>query len=213
MAQKIYFLIFDEVEVLDFTGPFDVFSMANAAANSMNQPDLFELLTISPDGKTVTAMHGLSINPNYSIDTCPIGSDDILIVPGGTPPSVLSFYDDHPEVLPWLTAQQAEVKVLASICVGALIAAPAMAFQGKTATTHHQFLGQLETMLAGQNATVVPGVRYVDNPGTPTIMASAGVSAGLDLAFYLLRKLTDADITNKTMDIMEYNGTRNWVLG
>ncbi len=211
MKQKIYFLVYDEVEVLDFSGPFDVYSMANVAANNKGQGDLFELLTLSPTGKTVTAMHGLSINPTYSIDDCPIGADDILIVPGGTLPSVNSFYDTYPTMLPWMTAQKDQVKVFASVCIGALIAAPAMAFEGKKTTTHHQLLGQLEALVQGQNAAVIPGARYVDNDGTPNIMSSAGVSAGMDLAFYLLKKLTNQNIVSQTMNIMEYNGTTNWV--
>ena len=210
--QKIYFLIYNDVEILDFSGPFDVFSMANVASKSMTGQELFELFTVSPDGKTVTAMHGLSVNPDYSIENCPIGPDDVLIVPGGTGKAVNKFFDIYPTALPWMIKQKNQVKVFASICIGAIIAAKADAFVGKKTTTHHRFLGQLEALVEGQDAVVIPGVRYVDNDGSPNIMSSAGVSAGLDLSFYLLGKLSNQQIVSGTMNIMEYNGTTNWAM-
>ncbi len=204
--RRAIFLIYDDVEVLDFTGPFDVFSMANVVG--AKRP--FELFTVSPDGKPVRTMHGLSVNPDYSIDNCPKDDMDFVVIPGGVPPLMLDFDQRYPDVIDWIAESRSWTKVLATVCIGALIGARAGVFDGLRATTHHAFLDKL-TEFSDSKATVIPGARYVDNDGEPEIISSSGVTAGIDMALYLLGKHEGCDVRRKTAAIMEYNGTSNWV--
>lgn len=72
-------LLFDEVEVLDFAGPFEVFSVTAAEDGGKERP--FEVKTISETGEAVTARNGLTVVPDFSIENAP--RFDILIIPGG----------------------------------------------------------------------------------------------------------------------------------
>src|SRR5690349_9375713 len=76
-TRKVGIVIFDEVEVLDFCGPFEVFSVTGGREGL--RP--FEVFTVAEESKPITARGGLSVNPSYSFESCP--RPDILLVPGG----------------------------------------------------------------------------------------------------------------------------------
>lgn len=204
--RKVVFLIYDGVEVLDFTGPFDVFSMANISG--AKEP--FELITVSPDGNAIQTMHGLTITPNYSIDNYPKEHTSVLIIPGGLPSIMKEFDKRYPAVMDWITDMRHHSKVVASVCIGALIAAKAGVFDGLKATTHHGFLRDLRTYTDGK-AIIEAGNRYVNNSGSPQTISSAGVSSGMDMAFFLLGQLEGPEVQRATANVMEYNGTVNWL--
>ncbi len=221
---NIFFLLFDYVEVLDFTGSFDVFSMANIPLNPPGHPPnydqghVFRLYTVTEKGGRVTALHGLKIETDYSFATCPTDDIDVLIIPGASPDIIKRFIAENPSVIAWLEQRLSHVPVVASVCVGALILATAGGFDGLQCTTHHGSLGDLKAILEARDAkaTVVPGARYIDNPSSenPRILSSAGVSAGIDQAFHMLREiLGNPTLADSTATIMEYNESRNWVYG
>ncbi len=222
---NIFFLLFDYVEVLDFTGSFDVFSMANIPVPqppgqppNYDQGHAFKLYTVSEAGGKVTALHGLKIEPDYSFATCPNDAIDVLIIPGASPDIIKKFIDENPSVIDWLKQRLGHVPVVASVCVGALILATAGGFDGLQCTTHHGSIGDLKKILDARDAraTIIPGARYIDNPDSenPRILSSAGVSAGIDQAFYMLREILGNDtLAGSTATIMEYNETRNWTYG
>ncbi|MEM8637580.1 MAG: DJ-1/PfpI family protein [Cyanobacteria bacterium P01_G01_bin.54] len=218
---NIFFLLFDYVEVLDFSGSFDVFSMANIpleteGESSYDQGQFFKLYTVSESGETVTALHGLKIEPDYSFATCPNDSIDVLIIPGASTLIIQQLIKEHPTIVDWVTQRLPQVPIVASVCVGALILAKAGGFDSaRQCTTHHGAIKDLKVILAERetDVTVIPGARYVDNPEmqNPRILSSGGVSAGIDQAFYLLREiLGDEALASITATIMEYNETRNW---
>jgi len=204
--RKVFFLIYDGVEVLDFTGPFDVFAMTSVATGQTH----FEMHTVSPNDRPVTTWHGLVIQAKHSVDNCPNDAIDILVIPGGDPDLVFNFKNKYPGVIDWISNRRSHVKVLSTVCVGALIAAQAGVFDDLEATTHHQFLEQLSVFSHGR-AKVIHGARYVDNPGTPNVISSAGVSAGIDMAFHLVGKLLGPEARRNTAKTMEYNETTNWI--
>ncbi|MEM7427898.1 MAG: DJ-1/PfpI family protein [Pseudomonadota bacterium] len=212
--RRIFFLIYDDMEILDLTGPYDVFSMSNIIME--NNPDhavgmrKFEMFMVSPARKTVEAMHGLKVVPDYGFDDCPLDEIDVLIVPGGTVKLMFGFEKVYPTALDWLADAAGKADTFASICIGGLIAAKAGLFAGLKATTHHDFHAQLATF-SQNKATVLPGARYVDNGEDARVLSSAGVSAGIDLAFHMLEQFTSPVIRRKTESLMEYNGTTNWV--
>ena len=219
--KTVAFLLFDKVEVLDFSGPFDVFSMASIA---MRQ-ELFKLITVSADGKPVEAIHGLRILPTCSIAECGPGDIDILIIPGGATDVIDAIEaGKHADLIDWIRAVSPKTEVTATICVGAFFGAVAGLFAERRATTHHAFLDKLADWTKDQGTTVVRGSRYVNSGANgPQIWSSAGVSAGIDLAFRLLKDQSDhakipgvsadqigADVALKTQNLMEYNATTNW---
>ncbi len=190
MSKNVAILIFDDVEVLDFAGPFEVFTVAG----EVNDPAPFRVYTVAETGEAVTTRGRLSINPHYSIGTCP--PPDILLIPGGYGTRPLL---QNEVILNWIRDQAGRVEILLSVCTGALLLGKAGLLDNLEATTHHtafDLLRQIEP-----RATVHEGRRYVDNG---RVITSAGVSAGIDMALYVVHKLLGEAGLKPTMDEMEY---------
>jgi transcriptional regulator GlxA family with amidase domain len=191
MPRRVAVLMFDNVEVMDFAGPFEVFGVSGQRENK----NLFDVYTVARESKPVMARNNLSVNPDYSFRDCP--KPDILVVPGGFGtrrekhnPSVLEFIKQH--------AEQAE-RVL-SVCSGALLLAKAGLLDGLHATTHRGALAELRG--DAPTAIVHDGARIVDNG---KIVLSAGISAGIDAALYLVAELHGLDQAAETAAYMEYD--------
>src|SRR6266704_5245284 len=105
-------LIFDDVEVLDFAGPFEVFSVTN----ELNDYSLLNVFTVAREKAPVTARNGLSVNPDYSIDEAP--QPDILIVPGGSGTRPILLQQD---ILAWIMQSANNADKVLSVCTGALL--------------------------------------------------------------------------------------------
>lgn len=214
--KKVAFLLYDDAEVLDFSGPFDVFSMSKVAYDD----GLFDLMTLSRDGKPVTAIHGFKVCPTAGIGDVGPGDIDILIVPGGGPAVIKALgQGKHDDLVDWIGAVAPKTTATATVCVGAFFGAKAGLFANRRATTHHGFIGRLKDWTKDQGTEVIAGPRYVDGGGTrPAILSSAGVSAGIDLAFHMLERFASDDPAKgrdarlATQNLMEWNGTTNWYL-
>ncbi len=235
----LYFVVFNQAEVLDFSGPFDVFSMARIATKT----DPYDMKIISVDGKPIRAIHGFMVMPEAAISDVTPGKDDIVFIPGGatailtaiaagdkrlehiTPDSNAlgplekdALAKECGAIVTWLAEQCQEAGILATICAGAFFGARAGIFTGQQATTHHgmvslldQWIGSASPLPPCQQAQIVAGARYVINKaGAPLILSSAGVSAGLDLSMYLLEQIMCPTAVRLTETLMEYNGTRNF---
>ena len=224
MAQtprRVFFLIYDQVEMLDLAGPYEVFSMANVVSGKVE----FELYTVSPDRdpqtgnpRLVSPMRhgeakslGLDLRATHTIDHWPDDEPiDMLVIPGGDPELTRKFKDKYPAVIEWIAGQRQKVSILATVCVGALIAAQANVFDGLKATTHVIFIPTLRTLTSSGNTTVVERVRFVDNDKpSHNVISSAGVSAGIDMALHIVGKLLGDAIRVGTADAMEYILDRN----
>lgn len=192
--RNVGILIFEEVEVLDFAGPFEVFNVTA----ELNDPAPFNVYTIAATAAPVKTRGVLSINPNYSVHTAP--KTDILIVPGGYGTRALL---EREQLLAWLADQQPRLTYLCSVCTGALLLAKAGLLAGLTVTTHHGSLDHLRALTGGQ-ALVVDDQRYTDNG---QILTSGGISAGIDMALYLVHKLLGEAVLAKTLAEMEYDWT------
>lgn len=199
------FLLFEEFESLDVVGPYDVLSMTNASQGR----DVFDLRMVSEDGEPVRALHGLTVVPDYSFDTCP--DLDFLVVPGGPSSVTRPFGESHPEVIEWLQQRVPASRQVLSICTGALLLAQAGLLDGLYVTTHHGDLAWLKQNFPA--VLVMPGARYTKGNDIGHILTSAGVSAGMDLAFYFVSKLLGREAAAKTAGVMEYNGTVNFAVG
>jgi transcriptional regulator GlxA family with amidase domain len=192
MTRNVAFLIFDEVEVLDFSGPFEVFGVTGVRDQG-ERP--FHVYTVAEKAGPVLARNGLSVNPTFTFASCP--PPDILLVPGGRG----TRREIHNEALVnWVRVQAARVELLLSVCTGALILAQAGLLDGLAATTH--FLAFDELRALAPNTTLCPDERYIDNG---KIVLSAGVSAGIDMALYVVGRLLGEERANETARCIQYD--------
>jgi transcriptional regulator GlxA family with amidase domain len=195
-TRTVILLLFDDVEVLDFAGPFEVFSVTAELGREFDDENPFEVITAAPDDGPITARNGLKVIPDRALAHCP--APDIILVPGGFGTRALSQRED---VLEWLRrAAQGAERVL-SVCTGSLVLATAGILKaGMEATTHHQVLGELEALLP-EGATLCPGKRFTDNG---RVLTAGGVAAGIDLALHVVAQLLGEDTAARTRAYMEY---------
>lgn len=189
--RQVAILLFDDIEVLDFAGPFEVFNVTG----ELNTPSPFRVVTVAETNQPITARGKLSINPDYSIANMP--AVDVLIVPGGYGCRALL---QKPTVLNWLQEQMNQVEFLCSVCTGSLVLAKAGLLDNCRVTTHHDNLDDLRK-LASANTEVVDDKRYLDNG---KILTAGGISAGIDMSLYLVNKLLGKQVLGKTLEEMEY---------
>lgn len=192
MTRNVAILVFDEVEVLDFCGPFEVFGVAGLRGGG-ERP--FSVYTVAEKAGPIKARNGLSVNPAFTIADCP--QPDILLVPGGQG----TRKQIHNEVLVnWVKEQAGRVELLLSVCTGALILAQAGLLEGLAATTHFRAFDELAAL--APNTTLCPEKRYVDNG---KIVLSAGVSAGIDMALYIVGRLLGEEQADETARYIQYD--------
>jgi transcriptional regulator GlxA family with amidase domain len=191
MTRNVAILIFDDVEVLDFCGPFEVFGVAGEIG-----PDHpFNVYTIAEKRDPIRARNGLSVNPNYTITNCP--DPDIILVPGGRGTRTQIY---NTTLLEWLQQQYERIELLTSVCTGALVLARTGLLDGLSATTHYQSVEELRKL--APNTTIQPQERYVDNG---KIILSAGISAGIDMSLYTVSRLCGPELADKTARHMQYD--------
>jgi transcriptional regulator GlxA family with amidase domain len=193
MGLRTAILIFDDVEVLDFAGPFEVFSVTGRR-QKLEPFDVYTVAERSP----VSARNGLSINPKYSFADCP--PPEILVVPGGYG---TRREMKNPAMLEWISRVAPACDLVLSVCTGALVLGAAGLLDGREATTH--FMAFDELRAAAPGARVREGRRIVDNGN---VILSAGVSAGIDMSLHVVARLSGTDVARETARYMEYEG--NW---
>jgi len=189
--------IFDHVEVLDFAGPFEVFSRTRTVggAESRRTDDTapFEVFTVARTRNTITAIGGLQIVPHYSWADAP--AIDILVIPGGF--GTRALLQDE-ETLAWIRTAAARSRQLTSVCTGALLLARTGLLQRKRATTHWAALD----LLASIDPTIqVQRDRRVVHD---RVFTSAGVSAGIDMSFAVVEQICGPAVAAETAHYIEY---------
>lgn len=173
--------LFDDVEVLDFAGPFEVFSVASRVHATTGHQDLFTVFTISDEARSVRARGGLAVSAQHSFRSHP--PIDVLIVPGGD-----------------VTAELG--RLTASVCTGALLLAAATLLDGKRATTHWEDIDQLRRDFPA--VRVEAGPRWIDEG---EVVTSAGISAGIDMSLHLVRRLAGPEVALRTARQMDFEWT------
>lgn len=187
--------IYDNAEVLDFSGPFEVFSTAARVADSA---DTFTVFLVSETGGTVSARGGYQVNSHYGFsDHPPI---DVLLVVGG----VHSAEMNKQNVLAWIKAQAGKAKLVASICTGAFLLAAANVLSDQKVTTHWEDIPELRQSYP--DLTVIENQRWVDEGD---IITSGGISAGIDMSLHLVSKLYNLALAEKTAKQMEFAWQKN----
>lgn len=192
MARVVLVMLFDDVDTLDFSGPLEVFSITGQRATG---PVPFSVTTVAERQlPPVTTRSGLRITPYYTYANAP--QADILIVPGG----LGARHERHNPVTVNFIRQQARgAELVFSVCTGALLLGVAGLLDGLRATTHHRALDELGESAPG--CTIVRDARYVDNG---KIVTSAGITAGIDAALYIVSRLTSLDTALETAHHLEY---------
>lgn len=188
-------LIFDDVEVLDFCGPFEVFSVARPVGENSDDAKLFNVITIAEEDKIITCRGGLLVKPHATIDShAPI---DVLLVPGG---QGTRRERHNTRMLEWIVEQDRRTSLTTSVCTGAFLLAESGLLDRHRATTHW---GSVEWMRSTYPAiTMLDDERVVDEGH---IITSAGVSAGIDMSLHVVARLHGIEAAKWTARRMEYN--------
>lgn len=197
--KKIAILLFDDVEVLDFAGPFEVFSITGK--RKIGEP--YDVFTVAEHPRII-ARNKLVVTPTHTFSSCP--TPDIFLVPGG------GGYDaggkpfgsrkemDNPVMLNWVRHQAGKSELVLSVCTGALVLAKAGLLENLEATTHFLAVDTLREI--APTTKLSPEKRYVDNG---KIILSAGVSAGIDMSFYVVEKLQGREVALESARYMQYD--------
>ena len=188
--RHVCIVIFDDVEVLDFCGPFEVFTVTGGREGLSP----FVVLTVAETRQTITARGGLRVKPEHSFEDCP--KADIVVVPGGMG---TRREMNNPRMLNWLQEISKKTELMLSVCSGALLLAKAGLLEGLTATTHHGALDELRAISPG--IKVDDTKRFIDNS---RVIVAAGISAGIDMSLHVVARLLGHEQAAETARYMEY---------
>jgi transcriptional regulator GlxA family with amidase domain len=190
-TRNVSILIFDDVEVLDFCGPFEVFSVTGRR----HDLEPFNVFTVAESSGPISARGGLRVVPHHVLGEEP--DPDIVLVPGGFG----TRREMHNErVIDWIRNRGASAELLLSVCTGSLLLAKAGFLEGLSATTHHgafELLGEV-----APNTKVDTSRRFVDNG---RVITSAGVAAGIDMSFHVVSRLLGPEMASEAATYMEYD--------
>jgi transcriptional regulator GlxA family with amidase domain len=189
--------IFDDVEVLDFAGPFEVFSrtrlMPGIDSRRTNDSAPFNVFTVARSTEVVRCTGGLRVQPHVDFATAP--GIDILLIPGGF--GTRQLFDDV-DVRDWIRQMAARAQLTTSVCTGALLLARAGLLSHRRATTHWGALDLLGTI---DQTTIVERQRRVVQD---VIFTSAGVAAGIDMSLDVVESLYGRAVADETAKYIEF---------
>ena len=177
--RKIGIVIFPEAEVLDITGPHEVFSMALGFQQEQQLAKPYQVFLIAKTRKPVKMSSGMKLHPDYSFENCPVPLDT-LIVPGS---EFIESAVNDPELLNWIQTHSKKARRIVSICTGAFFLAKLGLLNGKQVTTHWGFCPLLQK--THPKLDVISNAIYIKQDNVYT---SAGITAGMDLALALIEE-------------------------
>ncbi len=176
--------IYEGVEILDFSGPAEVFAATNG----------FKPFLVALTKAPVTSQGFIAVTPQYSIEDCP--PTDILVFPGGATNHLLG----EENLITWIAERAKTNQFMMSVCTGAALLSKAGLLDGKEATTFHGFISQLQQMTP--KAKIHSQTRFVDNG---QVVTTAGVSAGIDGALHVVSRIKGETAAKATAKYMEYD--------
>ena len=193
--KRVGILVFPDVEVLDFCGPFEVFSVTRLEeARRREEPSPFAVSLVAETDGVVKATGGLRVVPDHTLATCP--PLDILVVPGGWGTRKES---SNRRLLDWVAERARQVETLTSVCTGSMLLGHAGLLDGRRATTHWRSLDWMRQSFP--TVTVEEKLHVVEDGH---IITSAGISAGIDMALRVVERYHGRDIALATARNMEY---------
>lgn len=196
MKRSVGIFLFNNVEILDFSGPFEVFSTSARLCLRIKKESPFEIFTFSNFNGVITSRGGLKVIPDYSFKDVP--KIDVLIIPGGAMDEPLN----QKEVTQFIKKSKNSIEIIAGVCTGALLIANANLLQGLRATTHWE---DLDALRQYKEVNVVSDVNFIDEG---QILTSAGIASGITMSLHLVSRLVSPELANQTALQMEY---RQWL--
>ncbi|TCL38062.1 DJ-1/PfpI family protein [Anaerospora hongkongensis] len=193
---NIGIFLFNDVELLDFAGPYEVFSVAT----ELQDNPLFNVFTITEDGAGIRSVNGLKVMPDYDFKNHP--QIDVLVVPGGNGTKIEMTKET---VLQWLKEQYTHSQITMSVCSGTRLLGKIGLLDNLKITTHHEVIADMRMIVP--SAMIEENVKFVDNG---KILTSAGISAGIELSLYVVAKLFGKEVANKAAAYMEYGDWKNF---
>ncbi|MDA0814483.1 MAG: DJ-1/PfpI family protein [Verrucomicrobia bacterium] len=190
VTRNLAIVLFDDAEVLDFCGPFEVFSVAS----HQSDPPAFDVFTVAEKPGPVIARNGLSVNADHTLDTCP--KPDLLLVPGGLGTRTEM---NNALLIDWIKQTADAAELVLSVCTGALLLGKAGLLDGLDVTTHHVAYDLLREIVP--SGTIHEDRRFVDNG---KIITSAGIAAGIDMSLHVVERLLGEEAAAATARQMEY---------
>jgi transcriptional regulator GlxA family with amidase domain len=193
--KRVGILVFPDVEVLDFCGPFEVFSVTRLdEARRREEPSPFEVLLVAETAAPIVTTGGLKVIPDHTLESCP--PLDILVVPGGwgTRREI-----KNARLVAWIAERARQVQTLTSVCTGSLLLGQAGLLDGRRATTHWLALDLMRQLFP---AVKVEDKLHVVEEGN--VLTSAGISAGIDMALRVVAREHGDAVARNTARSMEY---------
>lgn len=193
MTRNVAILLFPEVEVLDFAGPYEVFTATSEAVKA----GAFAVHTVARCADEIRARHGLFVLPGDTFETVP--PPEIVVVPGGVGTKAAM---NDPETMQWLGEAGPEAEIVLTVCTGVRLVAKQGWLRGLRATTHRSVLEELRR--AYPDTGWVDDARFVDNGH---LVTAAGVAAGIDASLHVVARLLGMDVARTTARYIEYPWT------
>jgi transcriptional regulator GlxA family with amidase domain len=193
--KRVGILIFPDVEVLDFCGPFEVFSVTRLSEERRREePSPFEVKLVAERADPVVATGGLRVIPDVTLEQCP--ALDILVVSGGwgTRTEI-----KNERLLGWIVERAPKVEMVTAVCTGSMLLGQAGLLDGRRATTHW---GTLDSMRRAFPSVTVEDKLHVVEDGS--VFTSAGISAGIDMALRVVTRYCGETVGRATARHMEY---------
>ena len=193
--KRVGIVLFDDVEVLDFCGPFEVFSTTRMNEDKRREePSPFEVLLVAEHTGPVTTTGGMTVLPHCTFESCP--RLDIIVSPGGwgTRKEL-----NNPIMLNWLRARASEAETVTAVCTGSMLLGFAGLLDGLHATTHWR---SLDWMRDSFPSVVVERDKHFVQDGR--VFTSAGISAGIDMSLKVVAHYLGEDVARATARHMEY---------
>lgn len=199
MTYNVGIFLFPDIEVLDFAGPYEVFTTASRVLARQNAASAaaFNVFSVAETAVPVASRPGLQFIPDALFGQHP--DIDLLIIPGG----VVTAEMEKPAVVDWIKAQASSATITASVCTGAFLLAQAGVIRSHKVTTHWEDISDLQRAFPALN--VVSDARWVDEGA---VVTSAGISAGIDMSLHLVARLFDMALAERTARQMEYDWNR-----
>ena len=192
---QVGILLFENIEVLDFCGPFEVFSVTRLNEEKRREePSPFNVFLVAETREPVVTTGGMKVLPDYDLDGCP--PLDVLVVPGGWGTRKEM---NNERLLGWITERSSEVETLTSVCTGALMLGKAGLLDAKRATTHWRSLDWMQELFP--KTTVERQLHFVEDG---SLFTSAGISAGIDMALKVVQRYFGEAVARATAKNMEY---------
>jgi transcriptional regulator GlxA family with amidase domain len=184
---SIAILLFEDVEELDFAGPWEVFRVAQG------EDPTFDVYTVAEHLEPIRCANGLRVLADRTLADA--GRPDVLVVPGGQGTRTTA-----PAIVPWIAEADRTTTWTTSVCTGSFLLAAAGITAGKRVTTYHTEIASLAAR--GDTGEVLAGERWVQDG---KVVTAAGVSAGIDMSLWLLGELRSPEFSRQVRDWIEYD--------